>query len=322
MKVRQTANGLIGYDLTGSAFGLGVRGRGKPGAELVWLRTAQGDTTYFSGTIEGRDLAETFRELKMAPALTSDEARLEVDLQWPGAPPQASMERLLGVVQLQLERGVFSRGGSVGENPLVKLIGLLNFDTLARRLRLDFSDLGTAGLGYENIRGTLLFDGGVIRIPEPLQVETPSSHLQLAGDLDVLNETLDAQLVATLPLAGNLTVAAALTGAVPLAVGVYVAGKVFKSQVDRASSLRYHITGEWERPEARLEKIFANRVDPAEPAPDSGARPAAPEAQSNDSAPAPAPGLPEASSPPAAGDDPSTGAAAPGATAPGDKNAP
>jgi uncharacterized protein (TIGR02099 family) len=264
MKLRPIERGLLAYDLTADTVGLAIGGRGKPGAEVVWTRTPTGDSSYFSGVIRARDLADTFRQLKLEPALSSDSATLDVDLQWPGPPVEVDLLKLAGMVDLSVQRGVFSRGGSVGENPLLKLIGLLNFDTLARRLRLDFSDLGTAGLAYEEIDGALLFRNGTVHIRQPLQVDTPSSHLQLVGDLDMARETLDTQLVATLPLAGNLTVAAALTGGVPLAIGVYVVGKIFKDQVERVSSLRYSVTGSWNNPEAKLERIFENSVaDPA-----------------------------------------------------------
>lgn len=204
--------------------------------------------------------------MAIEPPLNSDSARFDVDLQWPAPPVEVDLLKLAGVVQLNVQRGVFSRAGSVGENPLLKLIGLLNFDTLARRLRLDFSDLSAAGLAYEEIDGSLLFRSGTVAIRQPLQVSTPSSHLQLVGDLDMERETLDTQLVATLPLAGNLTVAAALTGGVPLAIGVYVAGKIFKDQVERVSSLRYNVTGSWNDPQAKLERIFDNSVaDPGDP---------------------------------------------------------
>jgi uncharacterized protein (TIGR02099 family) len=259
-KVRPTANGVLAYDLQAEVFGLTVTGVDKPGAELVWLRTAHGHTSYFSGVVEARDLAESFRQVGLEPALTSDRARFQLDLQWPVPPARLSLEEARGLVQVEVERGLFIRSGGAGENPLLKLIGLLNFDTLARRLRLDFSDLSAAGLGYETIRGELLFDSGVIRIADPLEVATPSSDLQLVGNLDARAETLDAQLVATLPLAGNLTVAAAVTGGVPLAVGVYLTGKLFKKQVERMSSLRYRVRGTWDEPEVRLERIFESRV--------------------------------------------------------------
>lgn len=264
-KLRPIERGLMLYDLTAESVGLTVVGRGKPGAELVWTRTPNGDNSYFSGLIRAGNLADTFRSLGLEPALTSDSATFDVELQWAAPPVDVSLLSLAGVVDLSVQRGVFSRGAGVGDNPLLKLIGLLNFDTLARRLRLDFSDLSSTGLAYEDINGALLFRKSRVQIQQPLQVNTPSSYLQLVGELDVAQETLDTQLVATLPLAGNLTVAAAVTGGVPLAIGVYVVGKIFKDQVERVSSLRYKVSGSWNDPKVKLERIFENTV--AEPTP-------------------------------------------------------
>jgi uncharacterized protein (TIGR02099 family) len=262
-KLRPIERGLMLYDLTAESVGLTIVGRGKPGAELVWTRTPNGDNSYFSGLIRAGNLADTFRRLSLEPALTSESATFDVELQWAAPPVGINLLSLAGVVDLSVQRGVFSRGAGVGDNPLLKLIGLLNFDTLARRLRLDFSDLSSTGLAYEDINGTLLFRKSRVHIQQPLQVNTPSSYLQLVGELDVAQETLDTQLVATLPLAGNLTVAAAVTGGVPLAIGVYVVGKIFKDQVERVSSLRYKVSGSWNDPKVKLERIFENTV--AEP---------------------------------------------------------
>jgi len=163
--------------------------------------------------------------------LTSTSSNMDIQIQWDGAPDEIALENLTGVVKLDLRRGRFIRGATVGENPLLKLIGLFNFDTLARRLRLDFSDLNPEGMAYESVTGELLFVEQTIKIKSPLLVDT-----------------------------GNLTVAAALTGGIPIAVGVYVLGKVFKNQVDKASSIRYNIRGSWDDPKVKFDKVFEDTV--------------------------------------------------------------
>lgn len=228
------------------------------GAEVHWLRSDAGDTTYFDGTLKAGDIGSVFTAWDFEKALTSKSAAVTMSLQWPGAPDAMQLEALSGVVDLNLKRGLFVRGAEVGENPLVKLVGLLNFDSLARRLRLDFSDLSPVGLGYEKIKGSLVFRSGIVDIKDPLKVDMPASELQLVGLIDVREELMDTELVATLPLAGNLTFAAALTAGIPTAVGVFVFGKLFKKQMDKVSSLRYRMVGSWEDPNVKLEKIFDN----------------------------------------------------------------
>lgn len=259
-KLRPIDGGVVAYDLYAEVLGLTVKGKGDSGGELIWLRSGGKDETFFSGIITAKNVGQVMLNWDMEKALTSQQAKFTTDVQWSGAPDQITLAKLFGVIDINLERGRFIRGASAGENPFVKLVGLLNFDTLARRFRLDFSDLNPEGLGYEKITGSFQFKQGLVTTQEPLFVDMPASHIRFAGDIDVLQELVDAQLVVTLPLAGNLTVLAAFTGGVPLAVGVFVAGKIFKPQVDQASSIRYRVNGTWEEPEVKLEKVFENET--------------------------------------------------------------
>lgn len=260
-KLRPTQTGAMAYDLRARANGLRIGGREGQGAELIWLNTAEGQMTHFSGVATAGGIGAVLQAWGLDRALTSKSAEFDVSLQWDGAPDDVSLLSIAGLVVMNLQRGRFIRGAGAGENPLVKLVGLLNFDTLARRLRLDFSDLHPEGLGYEEISGELIFNRGRIEIASPLRVSMPASELQLVGNVDMLAETLNGRLVATLPLAGNLTFAAALSGGIPTAVTVFVFSKLFKRQMDLASSLRYRISGDWDDPEIKLEKIFERETE-------------------------------------------------------------
>ena len=53
-----------------------------------------------------------------------------------------------------------------------------------------------------------------------------ASFILLAVSKPLLNENIDGVLVTTLPVGGNLTFAAALAAGLPVAAGVYIAGKL------------------------------------------------------------------------------------------------
>ena len=144
-----------------------------------------------------------------------------------------------------------------GESALLQLFALFNFDTIARRLRLDFSDLNTEGLAYDTVRGRFMFDREHVRLPEdsPLVVDTSSADLRLTGTLNMRAKTINSELLATLPVAGNLAVAAAFVAGLPAAAGVYVVGKLFKKQVDDIASVRYNVTGAWTNPAVEVARI-------------------------------------------------------------------
>jgi hypothetical protein len=89
----------------------------------------------------------------------------------------------------------------------------------------------------------------------------------VSGLSDVASQTLDAELVATLPVANNLPWVAALAAGLPVAAGVFVVSKVFEKQVNRLSSGIYSIKGTWDDPQINFDRIFDDELRPSEGAP-------------------------------------------------------
>ncbi|WP_339074342.1 YhdP family protein [Teredinibacter turnerae] len=224
--------------------------------EFTWRQTPEGNVSSFRGTLMAKDVGKVLQAWGQEKIIESRTAVIQAEISWPGAPDEVALPIVSGKVDFNLLDGSFVRGATDGDNGLLRLIALFNFDTIARRLRLDFSDLAKEGLGFESVHGDFEFENGRIFIHEPLVVNSTSSKIQVAGVLDMLDETIDAELVATLPVAGDLTVAAALVAGLPAAVGVFLVSQMFEKQVDRASSLNYRINGGWDDPKIKFRKIF------------------------------------------------------------------
>jgi uncharacterized protein YhdP len=211
--------------------------------------------TRFIGSLDAGDMAEVLRAWDKPDTLESRRAHYGADLFWPGSPQDFKLVNLGGEMSIDIEQGSFKRDASAGDG-LLRLMSILNFDTLARRLRFDFSDLYKSGLAYDTVKGKVRFNQGVLVFEEPLVVRTASSGMQMAGSIDVRNETLDTRLVATLPVAGNMTFYAALATGLPAAAGIYIVSKLFKKQVDQATSVSYTIKGSWDEPKMRFDRLF------------------------------------------------------------------
>ena len=246
-------------NIVGLIHGLQVGLKNEP-ANMLWTRRKKRDRTTFSGKLRSKDISDVLLGFELSAEqekiLTSTSANFETKVRWQGAPDEFELTLLRGKLAFTLKDGSFIKGASAGENPLLRLIALLNFDTLARRLKLDFSDLAAKGYAYDSVKGDMLFDKGMLLLKEPVVVESSSSKMQLAGTIDLINEQIDSEMVATLPVAGNLAVATAFVAGLPAAVGVYVVGKLFKDQVDKASSVNYSIKGSWEDPKVKINRIF------------------------------------------------------------------
>ncbi len=230
------------------------------GASFVWRKNESGMHSDFQGRFVVSGMQNLLVAWKQPRLMESKKAVFDASWHWQGSPAAISLLGLEGSLQVNIEEGQFIKGTDTNANSLLRLFGLFNFDSWARRLKLDFSDLYSEGMAFDTVKGQLMFNRGLVQISQPVVAKTPSSRLQLGGAIDLINETLDTRLVATLPVGGNLTLISALAGGLPMAAGVYVASKLFEKQVEKVASLSYSLSGNWNDPEVRFEKLFDDKA--------------------------------------------------------------
>jgi uncharacterized protein YhdP len=99
---------------------------------------------------------------------------MNVDGRWPGSPAWLATKRFSGTLDASLNKGqlVEVEGGAQA----LRVFGLLNFNSIGRRLRLDFSDLFGKGLSYDRVKGLLVATNGVYVTREPIRLTGPSSN--------------------------------------------------------------------------------------------------------------------------------------------------
>ncbi|HOY22867.1 MAG TPA: YhdP family protein [Cellvibrio sp.] len=261
--VRPNDKGVVFDNIHGSVKGVTVGGLDEKsgGAKMEWVVADSVASTHFVGALSASNVSDVLREWQKPDMLESQSARFKVDAMWAGDPQDFALKKMAGSIDIWLEKGRFKNNPSPGSDGLLRLMAILNFDSLARRLRLDFSDLYKSGLAYDEISGKASFVSGTMTFTEPLSVKTPSSRLQMAGKLDLENEKIDARLVATLPVVGSYTFFTALVTGLPAAAGIYVVSKLFKKQVDRATSISYSIRGDWSEPKMSFNRLFESEED-------------------------------------------------------------
>ena len=261
-QLRPSAQRLVISEIEGTLRGITIEGRttgsDRLGAQLMWMRDDDGsESSQFIGRLSGENLGDVLQAWGQEAAIESRSAVFDTALRWQGSPAMMSPNSLNGEIRIDIRDGRFLRASDNAGTSLLRLLSLFNFDTWARRLRLDFSDLVQSGLTFDRVHGEVFFEGdGELLIAVPIQVEGPTSELQMAGRVNLQREDLSLTLVATLPVGNNLAFVAALAGGLPAAAGVYLISKVFKKQVDRVASVSYRINGEWADPEVRFDKLF------------------------------------------------------------------
>lgn len=244
LKLRPVSAGIEFRDIALDLKGLKITGNGG------W----DGAQTWYKGRLEGRNLADVLLAWGFAPSVTSDSFRLDVDGQWPGSPVWFAMARYSGSMQPRLRKGQFVEVD--GSAQALRVFGVLNFNSIGRRLRLDFSDLFSKGLSYDRLDGRLLAKEGVFNTREPITVSGPSTNLELDGTLDMARDQIDAKLLVTLPISNNLPLAALIVGAPAIGGALFVVDKLLGDRVARFASVQYDVKGPWQSPKISFDKPF------------------------------------------------------------------
>ncbi|MBU2885435.1 TIGR02099 family protein [Gilvimarinus agarilyticus] len=238
-------------DIKGEIRGMEVKGINGAGATLDWT-LGEAPQTALAAELKVANMSKTLQAWGAPPSLESQDALYRMDFTWPALPTDVDLETVSGQLDVKLGQGRYLRDSAGASDGLLKFLGLFNFDSLARRARLDFSDLYKSGLAFDSITGQVAFDEGQLNITKAFQLQSPSSRMELTGSVDMVAQTLDTRLVATLPMTGNLTVIAALAAGLPAAAGVFVISKLFEEQMNKVTSVRYAITGDWDDPQTEF----------------------------------------------------------------------
>ena len=129
----------------------------------------------------------------------------------------------------------------------------MNLSGLLRRANIN--QLFDPGVTFDSAGGRFEFDQGILRMPG-FSVEGSGGYFTFVSEIDLDAETLDGELIVTLPLVENIPWVAALAGGLPVAAGTYLVSKVFEDQVNQLSSGIYSVSGDLNEPQVVFERVF------------------------------------------------------------------
>ena len=191
-------------------------------------------------------------------------ANLEASLAWRGPPTTIDYPTLEGEGRLAARNGQFSRI----EPGVGRLLGVLSLQSLPRRITLDFRDIFSEGLAFDQIDGAFRIQRGVMR-SDDLAISGPSAKIFMRGEISLQRETQDLRVRVQPALSESVAVGTMLANpAVGLAA--LLASKVLRDPIDKLFAYEYRVTGSWIDP--KVEKL----AEPVPGKPDPGAGPATP----------------------------------------------
>ncbi len=243
-------NGVVFNQVSGKLSGAELQAR------LSWLYDAESGVhnTILTGDITGKKFADLYQNWSEDVPLTAESYSMNAGLVWSRPPLDFSWESVSGQVSMNMEAGVINEASSGTD--LFRIFGILNTDSIIRRLKLDFSDLYKKGLAYDRIEGNARIQEGVFSMETPLAIQGPSSAYKITGKTSLVDDSLDLQMVVILPLTQNLPLAAILVGAPQVGGALYLIDKLLGEPLSSLTSATYEIKGTFQKPEMKLKQIF------------------------------------------------------------------
>jgi len=213
-------------------------------AQGRWTRAEGRQETHLSGTLNTDDMGRFLRDGLRMDFLAGSKAYFSFDLGWRGAPFRFGLGRLEGRLQLDMTAGRF-----LNIKPgAARILGLLNFGALGRRLKLDFKDLYKQGLAFDTILGTFRLERGKLYTND-LEINAPSSLIRIAGSTDLVARTHDQVVTVSPRLDATLPVAGALAGGPVGGLVALLAQQAFSGKLERLQRRYYSVTGSWDDPQ-------------------------------------------------------------------------
>ncbi len=208
-----------------------------------WEYSAGSGITWLKGAVTTDNMGKLLKKALHMDFLSGSKTHLSFDLSWVGAPFQPNVKQMQGEAQLDMTQGRFLHF----KPGLARILGLVNFDTLRRRLKLDFKDVYQQGMAFDTIMGNFQFDAGQM-YTNNLEIIGPSASVLIAGSIDLINETYDQVLSVSPRLDATLPVAGAIAGGPAAGLVVLLAQQAFSERLQKIQRITYNISGTWDDP--------------------------------------------------------------------------
>jgi len=198
---------------------------------------------------KGEKLSEFLEKLGIDEKVEGGQFSFDAYLFCDCTPWNMGIEQSSGIIKLTVKEGVFTdKDPSIG-----RILSLLNIKSIAKRLKLDVSDLTDKGFVYDTINAQITLQDALAKINH-FQLNSTSSSISLSGESDIENEQYNLEAKVMPAVSDAVPAATYLAGGGLAGLGVWLAdktlfdGKLIDQIIDQVIEFKYKITGPWDEP--------------------------------------------------------------------------
>ncbi len=218
-------------------------------ASGAW-HTQDTQSTELMGQLDSPNLSNFLRSLGLPASLIAEQTHIRFNLNWPGAPYNASLGQLRGNFSFNATKGQIVDIGSSAEAKLSfgRLLTFLSVQSLTRRLQLDFSDLQAKGFDFTSLQGNFSLRNGNA-ITRDTNIEGAVAAIAISGRIGIVDKDYDLFIKVVPHFTSSLPVIVGLAGGPVAGIVAWAANAILGSTVQKIAETSYHITGTWSKPE-------------------------------------------------------------------------
>jgi uncharacterized protein YhdP len=209
-----------------------------------WRRRAGQSSAMLNADLTTTNIAGLLKALGYAPNLDAKKAQFKGALSW--APSEKGIEwaQVQGTVHLDFDNGQL-RSVDPGAG---RVLGLVNFYALPRRLALNFRDVLSSGLGFDKVTGEFELRDGSAHT-ENVRIVGPSLRMDMRGRIGLAARDYDQQVTVYPDVSAGVTLGAVLLGGPVAGALALIAQQVLNKPLDQVTQLTYRVTGSWDNPQ-------------------------------------------------------------------------
>jgi len=207
-----------------------------------WLVGSQGSTSRLAFSLVGGDVAAALSSLGLHPIVEGEALEVTASVAWPGGPTARWQQAIAGDLSLRMEQGsVIDLEPGAG-----RMMGLLSFSALPRRLSLDFRDVFNRGLVFDEVAGDfLLVDGNAYT--DNLLLTGPVADIGVVGRTGLRDEDYQQQAVVTAE-PGKVLPTMGFLASPGVGAALLLFTQIFKEPLKGIGRASYCVTGDWDAP--------------------------------------------------------------------------
>jgi len=210
-------------------------------ASGLWQAWRSRPSTDISVELRTSDSGRYLERLGYGSMIKAAPATLKGSLRWRGPPTDIDRASLSGQLRLEARRGQFLKA----DPGAARLLGIVSLQALPRRITLDFRDVFSEGLAFDEIESDLTVNDGVIRT-DRFFIDAPAAKVYIKGQADLGRETQDLQIKVA-PAMDAATIGALIANPVA-GLAVFIAQQLLDDPLGKLITFSYHVTGTWSDP--------------------------------------------------------------------------